>query len=76
MVMKIESWVWSISLASQRLALLLQLQAFLDQMAPIHPLGRVGTPNEVAKLVLYLVSDDASWMTGSVVTVDGGIALV
>lgn len=38
----------------------------------IHPLGRLGTPREVAKTVLFLSSDDASFITGAVVPVDGG----
>lgn len=37
-----------------------------------HPLGRIGEPEEIGKAVLYLVSDDASWITGSILTVDGG----
>ena len=37
-----------------------------------HPLGRIGEPEEIGKAVLYLASDDASWITGSILTVDGG----
>lgn len=37
-----------------------------------HPIGRIGRPDDVAKAVLYLVSDDASWITGAVLAVDGG----
>ena len=37
-----------------------------------HPLGRLGTAEEVAELVLFLVSDRASWITGSIYPIDGG----
>ena len=38
-----------------------------------HPMGRLGTPDEVASGVLYLASDDSSFVTGSVLSVDGGM---
>lgn len=37
------------------------------------PLGRVGEPEEVAKLVCYLASDDASYITGTTIFIDGGL---
>ena len=37
-----------------------------------HPIGRIGQPDEVGKAVLYFVSDDASWITGAILAVDGG----
>jgi NAD(P)-dependent dehydrogenase (short-subunit alcohol dehydrogenase family) len=37
------------------------------------PLGRVGTPDDIAKAILFMVSDDAPFMTGSIVVVDGGL---
>ena len=38
-----------------------------------YPLGRLGTPEDVAAAVTYLVSDDSSWVTGQVLTLDGGL---
>lgn len=43
-----------------------------DGVEKKHPLGRVGMPEEVAKLVYFLCSDDASYMTGGLIPVDGG----
>ncbi len=42
----------------------------------LHPLGRIGEPEEVASIVAWLLSDAASWMTGQVVGLDGGMATV
>jgi NAD(P)-dependent dehydrogenase (short-subunit alcohol dehydrogenase family) len=38
-----------------------------------HPLGRIGQPEEVANLVAYLCSDEASFITGSIQLIDGGL---
>jgi NAD(P)-dependent dehydrogenase (short-subunit alcohol dehydrogenase family) len=40
------------------------------------PLGRLGTPDEIAKAVVFLASDDASFVTGAELFVDGGFAQV
>ncbi|CAN5690090.1 SDR family oxidoreductase [soil metagenome] len=46
-----------------------QLSAFF---LPGYPIGRFGTPEDVANLIVYLASDEASWVTGGVFTIDGG----
>lgn len=43
-----------------------------DSRVKAHPIGRLGTTPDIAKLALFLASDDSSWITGSIVTIDGG----
>ncbi len=45
----------------------------MDHIVPWYPLGRVGLPEDVAKAALFLCSDDASWITGVTLPVDGGL---
>ena len=49
-------------------------QAFLARSSGTHPLGRVGTPEEVAELIYYLASTRAAWITGVTYSIDGGRA--
>ena len=37
-----------------------------------HPIGRIGVPEDVAKAILYLVSEESSWVTGAILPIDGG----
>jgi NAD(P)-dependent dehydrogenase (short-subunit alcohol dehydrogenase family) len=53
-----------------------QVAGFFDFAASIAPLGRTGRDEEIAKVVAFLASDESSFMTGSEVFVDGGIAQV
>jgi len=43
------------------------------QVMAAYPMGRPGTSEEVAKLALFLASDESAWMTGSVIPIDGGM---
>jgi NAD(P)-dependent dehydrogenase (short-subunit alcohol dehydrogenase family) len=40
----------------------------------MHPLGRIGTPEDIVGAILYLASDQSSWVTGVVIPIDGGLA--
>jgi NAD(P)-dependent dehydrogenase (short-subunit alcohol dehydrogenase family) len=37
-----------------------------------HPIGRLGQPEDIAGLAVYLASDESSWVTGAILSVDGG----
>ena len=49
-------------------------QKFLEHSKTTHPIGRVGTAEEVAELILFLASDRAGWITGASFSIDGGRA--
>jgi NAD(P)-dependent dehydrogenase (short-subunit alcohol dehydrogenase family) len=51
-------------------------QEVIDELASLHPIGRLGKPIEVAKAVLFLASDDASFITGVTLPIDGGFTAV
>jgi meso-butanediol dehydrogenase / (S,S)-butanediol dehydrogenase / diacetyl reductase len=47
----------------------------LERLAELYPLGRVGEPEDIAAAVAFLASDDAAWITGLTLPVDGGVLL-
>jgi NAD(P)-dependent dehydrogenase (short-subunit alcohol dehydrogenase family) len=53
---------------------LLNSDAKREAAAKRHPLQRVGTPQDLATAALYLLSEDASWITGQIIPVDGGMS--
>lgn len=44
-----------------------------DQLVAMTPLGRMGTPKDIAKVVAFLASDDSGWLTGEVILASGGL---
>jgi dihydroanticapsin dehydrogenase len=49
------------------------LQHVYDTIGSFQPIGRPGEPEEIANVALFLASDESSFMTGAVVSVDGGM---
>lgn len=51
---------------------MLQDPAAVERVKAAHPIGRMGEPEEIAAVIVFLLTDDASFMTGAIVSVDGG----
>ena len=45
------------------------------RLTALHPLGRMGQPEDIAHMALFLISDQASWITGQAIAVDGGFSV-
>lgn len=46
--------------------------AMKKQLVQLHPIGRIGKPDDIAYGALFLASDEASWITGAIIPIDGG----
>ena len=51
------------------------IDELIDAAKVRHPIGRLGTVEDIAQLATYLVSDESAWTTGSVITIDGGMSV-
>lgn len=50
-------------------------EAFQDQINAVHALGRIAEPHEIASVIAFLASDDASFITGAEIPIDGGLGV-
>jgi hypothetical protein len=57
----------------RRLLNVFGIQEALDKMSALHPIGRIGRPEEIADAVAWLFSDRSSYYTGQSLTLDGGL---
>jgi NAD(P)-dependent dehydrogenase (short-subunit alcohol dehydrogenase family) len=47
-------------------------ETIMDYIKSIHPIGRIGTPEDIAWACVYLASDESTWVTGASFAIDGG----
>jgi NAD(P)-dependent dehydrogenase (short-subunit alcohol dehydrogenase family) len=51
-------------------------EAGIERVGALHPLGRIGEPEEVADAIAFLLGDESSFITGAALTVDGGLTAI
>jgi NAD(P)-dependent dehydrogenase (short-subunit alcohol dehydrogenase family) len=67
----IDTPIWHRNLAAKPAD---EAEAFAARIAALHPMGRRGRPDDVAKATAFLLSDDAAFITGATLVVDGGVS--
>lgn len=75
----LQTWTETMDTNLRAAFLCSQIAALLDigdmevREAALNPTGRIGTPNDIAAMVAFLVSDEAGWVNGQNIVVDGGL---
>lgn len=64
---------WILARAGRSIPSAEQRQRFRERLVKAHPLGRLGSPDEIAAVACFLASDDASFITGAAIVADGGV---
>ena len=49
-------------------------EAALNVSKRMHSVGRIGTPDDISKFAIPLIADNSSWVTGSIINIDGGLS--
>jgi NAD(P)-dependent dehydrogenase (short-subunit alcohol dehydrogenase family) len=57
-------------------ASLINTEEKIESNARRHPLKRIGQPEDISKMTAFLLSDDASWITGQIIHIDGGMSTI
>ena len=68
--------LFSFSIKDESLKYFINEKISTNRINKLHPLGRFGVSDDIAKVVFFMCSNDSSFITGQIIVVDGGLSLV